>query len=257
MYRVLLVEDDSALRFLYSRMTTWTDCGFQIVKEAKNGKEAIEILQSQSFDLIFTDIRMPFIDGIELVRKLEPMGITTTVVFCSSYDEFEYARQGLIYGVFDYILKPIDTRRLREVLIRVKEHIKLHSSQEVLPAIEQVLHHFDLTPNSSKLVYQVSVYLSKHYGEIITMEDVSDELGFSKDYFGKLFKQQFGTSFHEFISRVKISYAIELLQCGNYLIYEISEMLGYSSTDYFTKVFKEITGYTPSEFKNNLKINID
>lgn len=253
MYRVLLVEDDAAMRFVYSKMKTWVECGFEIAAEAKNGKDALEILQKQSFDLIFTDIRMPFIDGIELLRKLEPLGITTTVIFASSYNEFEYARQGLILGAFDYILKPVDEKKMRNVLERVKIHLDTIDKEKLEESIIHLFQELEIDPNSGKFVHQVAVYLSKQYGEIITMEDISEELGFSKDYFGKVFKQQFGMTFHDFYARVKISYAIDLMRTGNYKAYQISEILGYSSTDYFTKVFKEITGKTPSKYKSELE----
>lgn len=110
MYNVLLVEDDSTLRFIYSKMKTWTECGFMIAKQASNGKDALEILRKENFDLIFTDIRMPFVDGIEMLRKLSENDNTIPVIFASSYDEFEYARQGLILGAFDYLLKPVDEK---------------------------------------------------------------------------------------------------------------------------------------------------
>ncbi|MDE7226259.1 MAG: response regulator, partial [Ruminococcus sp.] len=137
MYNILIVEDDAALRFIYSKMKTWSDCGFTIAAEASNGKVALEMLEKKKFDLIFTDIRMPFIDGIEMLRKLNESGNTIPVVFASSYDEFEYARQGLILGAFDYLLKPVDKRKLEDVLLRVKKKIdEMNSISNLNPCIE-------------------------------------------------------------------------------------------------------------------------
>lgn len=251
MYKVLLVEDDTAMRFIYSKMKTWAECGFAISAEATNGKHALEILEKQSFDLIFTDIRMPFIDGIELLRKLSDMGNTTPVIFASSYDEFEYARQGLILGAFDYLLKPVDQKKMEDVLLRVKKKIDELSSEEKLqPSVMGVMEKLGISPDLNKFVKQTAEYCSKNYNEIFAVEDVAEHCGYSKDYFSKLFKQNFGVTFHEFYSRIKIAYAVELLKTGNYKAYEISDMLGYASVDYFTKVFKEITGVTPSKFKS-------
>jgi two-component system response regulator YesN len=69
---------------------------------------------------------------------------------------------------------------------------------------------------------------------------------------GKLFKQQSGITFNKFSSILKVEYAKELLNTGNYKAYQISEMLGYSSVDYFTRIFKDITGKTPSDYKKNI-----
>lgn len=251
MYRVLLVEDDTALRFIYSKMKTWSECGFTISAEATNGKHALEILEKQSFDLIFTDIRMPFIDGIEMLRKLNDMGNTIPVVFASSYDEFEYARQGLILGAFDYLLKPVEQKKLTEVLNRAKIRIdELNNKSKLQPAVEKVLNELEIPTDADKFISQAAFYCSENYDKIITVDDIAEAHGYSKDYFSKLFKQHFGITFHEFYSRIRIAYAVELLTTGNYKTYEISEILGYSSVDYFTKVFKEITGVTPSKFKS-------
>lgn len=250
MYKVLLVEDDTALRFIYSKMKTWSECGFEISAEATNGKQALEILESQSFDMIFTDIRMPFVDGIEMLRKLSEKGNTIPVVFASSYDEFEYARQGLILGAFDYLLKPVEQKKLAEVLSRAKERIdEINNKGKIAPVVAEIVEKLGILFDANKFVTQVILYFSEHYRELFTVDDIADAHGYSKDYFSKLFKQNFGITFHEFHSRVKIGYAVELLRTGNYKAYEISDILGYASVDYFTKVFKEITGTTPSKYK--------
>lgn len=253
MYRVLLVEDDSAVRFIYSKMKVWTACGFQIAEQKSNGRYALETLQKESFDLIFTDIRMPFVDGIEMLRALNDRGNTTPVVFASSYDEFEYARQGLILGAFDYLLKPVEEKKLAQVLTRLKERLDQQAQANNLDeAVVKVFQDLEIDIDSCRFIHQMAMYFSEHYGELFTINDIADAHGYSKDYFGKLFKQHFGTTFHEVHSRVKIAYAIDLLHTGNYKAYEISDILGYSSVDYFTKVFKEITGETPSKFKSQL-----
>lgn len=250
MYNVLLVEDDTALRFIYSKMKTWSDCGFKITSEASNGKIALEILEKKSFDLIFTDIRMPFVDGIELLRKLKEQKNETPVVFASSYDEFEYARQGLVLGAFDYLLKPVQRQELEDVLQRIKKHIKdVEGRTKIVSVVADVIDELGILSDANKFINQVAVYCSEHYNEIFTVEDIANALGYSKDYFSKLFKQHFGITFHEFHSKIKINYAVELLKTGNYKSYEISDMLGYATVDYFTKVFKEITGTTPSKIK--------
>lgn len=253
MYNVLLVEDDSTLRFIYSKMKTWTECGFTIAKQASNGKDALEILKNRSFDLIFTDIRMPFVDGIEMLRKLSASDNKIPVIFASSYDEFEYARQGLILGAFDYLLKPVDEKKLAQVLTRLKEHIEETAQEEKIDeSVLEVFRQLEIDPDSSPFVHNCALYFSKHFGKVFTIDDVAVEQGYSKDYFGKIFKKHFNMTFNEVYSRIKVAYAIKLLRTGNYKAYEISDILGYASVDYFTKIFKEITGETPSRFKAKL-----
>lgn len=248
MYRILIVEDDAALRFIYSKKKIWSDCGFCIEDEASNGREALELIGRKKYDLILTDIQMSFIDGIELLRDVKEKGINSEVVLVSSYDEFEYARQGLVLGAADYILKPAEDNKLREMLLRVRERLgeKRKISAEVKAAAEQC----GITIPDEGMVCNICHYFSENSDRVFTMEEISEEFGFSRDYFGKLFKSHMGTGFNNFYSWVKIERAKELLLTGNYKNYEISDMLGYSTVDYFTKVFKEMTGVTPSQFKS-------
>ena len=102
MYRVLLVEDDAALRHLYTHMHAWQEQGFCLAAEAEDGRKALEKLDAECFDLIVTDIHMPFIDGLELLRALRQRKNNTPVVLVGSYGEFEYAREGLVLGAVSY-----------------------------------------------------------------------------------------------------------------------------------------------------------
>lgn len=250
MYNILLVEDDHAMRFLYSKMNVWSECGFKIAAEVSNGKDALEVLEKEKFDLIVTDIRMPFVDGIELLREIKKRGIDVCVIFVSSYDEFEYARQGLILGAFDYILKPVDDKKLAAVLERTKQCIaEKKSVTEISRSVSEALHYIGKTDDENSFIRQLCSYFSENQDRVITMDEAAEHFNFNKDYFGKLFKQNMGVTFSYFSSVVKVEYAKELIATGNYKTYQISEKLGYSSPDYFTKIFKEITGKTPSQFK--------
>ena len=142
-YKILLAEDDADMRFIYSRMSVWKECGFVIAKEVSNGKDALAVLKAEAFDLVLTDIRMPFIDGIELLGKINELGIDVAVAFISSYDEFEYARKGLVLGAFNYLLKPVNEQKLWDMLRRVSEKLAEEKAENtcsdyVLSALEAV-----------------------------------------------------------------------------------------------------------------------
>jgi YesN/AraC family two-component response regulator len=250
MYKILMVEDDKALRFVYSKMKVWSNSGFVIAKEASNGKEALDILKTEVFDLIVSDIRMPFTDGIEMLGEIKKRGIDTAVVFISSYDDFEYARQGLVLGAFDYILKPVKENTIHEVLERLKT--VLNKNSELPSHIANAVKAMNVDIDNNKLLRQVCEYMAKKDDLSVTMDDVAANLNINKDYMGKLFKAQSGITFNKFCSLLKVEYAKELLNTGNYKAYQISEMLGYSSVDYFTRIFKDITGKTPSDYKKNV-----
>lgn len=122
-YRVLLVDDEEDIRVGISRKMDWAALGFVLVGEAENGREALDMAEALEPDVVLTDIKMPFMDGLELCRILtERLPASKFVVF-SGFDEFEYAKQAIRMNVFEYILKPISAAELEGVLRRLKERL--------------------------------------------------------------------------------------------------------------------------------------
>ncbi len=124
MYKILFIDDDETIEFIVSRMKIWESSNFKITRYAKNGMEALSILEKESFDLIITDIRMPIIDGLELLEDMRKRGDKTLLVLASTYSEFEYAKRGLQNGAIDYIIKPITEENLKELFIKVEKLLK-------------------------------------------------------------------------------------------------------------------------------------
>ncbi len=249
MYKVLIVEDDENMCFLYSKMKEWKDYGFRIAGTAFNGREAMEKLKNFQYDVVATDIRMPDMDGITLLKEIREHKIPVLTVLISSYDEFEYARQGILYGACDFLVKPIRRKNLAEMLQRLKDLLEIQSKEEINSDFMKVVCEkleLDKKDDFSVRVCRICV---ENLEENITMEQLSEQMNLSKDYFGKMVKQHFGVPFKEVMNIIKIEYAKKMIQEENLKTYEISQLLGYSSPDYFTKIFKQYAGITPSQFK--------
>ncbi|MCX7772278.1 MAG: response regulator, partial [Clostridia bacterium] len=124
MFKVLIVDDVDILRRDLRRLKVWGEAsGFTITDEAANGKEALQKLNASAFDMVITDIRMPVMDGMALLRAISKDKLCPCVVLLSDYTEFSYAREGLVHGAFDYLGKPIDGQKLEELLQRVKQFL--------------------------------------------------------------------------------------------------------------------------------------
>ncbi len=351
-YHVLIVDDDLAIRYLYGILKCWNECGFQLAAEAKNGREALALLEKEHFDLLITDIRMPGIDGLELLEEIRARELEIFVILASSYSDFEYARRGLRLGAIDFIVKPITEEKLKEVLLRaatfidevnrreasrkaarekeqdtmrlyqpiekVKQLYKaiLHEDANnlkenyVLPFISHIEKLFDRDDEKiNRLLYNavseiwerlctdyqwlpvicpfnlseqtaesfpdtvmmlkrisdrfelkkkdgllntVCTLVFENAQQNITLEQAADYLRMNRDYLGKVFKKKTGMTFGVYVRKLKMEYAKELLRSGKYRSYEVSGMLGYSTTDYFTKLFREETGMTPSQYKRSM-----
>lgn len=126
MYKVMLVDDmDISLRQI-KRMKLWRgETCFNIAAEANNGREALEILQTDRMDLIITDIKMPKVDGIELLKEAKEKNLCPCVVLLSDYANFTYAKQGIQYGAFDYLNKPAEYHDMTKLLDRVQQFLQI------------------------------------------------------------------------------------------------------------------------------------
>lgn len=115
-YRIMLVDDEAEVRRGIAEKIDWLGEGFELVGEAENGQDALEKLEYLAPDVVFTDISMPYMNGLELAQQLQRFYPSVKVVLFSGHDEFEYAKQAIALNVAEYILKPINREELVEVL---------------------------------------------------------------------------------------------------------------------------------------------
>ena len=123
MYRLMIVDDEPEIRDGLLEIINWEQEGFTVVGVAENGLEALQVAESVSPDLVVTDIRMPFLDGLEMARRMRLFLPTVQFIVLSGFDEFEYARQAIQIQIKDYILKPISSDEFIDVLRRVKANM--------------------------------------------------------------------------------------------------------------------------------------
>lgn len=123
MHTLLIVEDEKMIRLGIKSMIQRSGVAVDNIIECNNGQMALEILKMQVIDVMFTDIRMPKMDGIELVKEMQKLPHIPLTVVISGYDDFSYAVEMLRMGVRDYILKPIDRDKVREVLEKLNSEI--------------------------------------------------------------------------------------------------------------------------------------
>ncbi|WP_167859519.1 response regulator transcription factor [Paenibacillus cymbidii] len=124
MIQVMIVEDEKIIRqSLKKIIDSATDREFAIVGEAKDGADALQLLQQISPQIVITDIRMPVMDGLSFIEEMNTRGLAFEIVILSGYDDFAYAKQAMRLGVSEYLLKPIDTDELIQTLHRVRNRI--------------------------------------------------------------------------------------------------------------------------------------
>lgn len=131
MYSIFLVEDEMLIREGIKTLIDWEEYGFSFIGEAADGELAWSLIQKSKPDVIITDIKMPFMDGLELSRRIKKHLPNTSIIILSGYDEFSYAREAIAIGVSEYLLKPVSKEQLIEALAKVKKEKDKIAAEEM------------------------------------------------------------------------------------------------------------------------------
>lgn len=399
MFKVLIADDEPKIRKGIKKVLDWGMLDFEIVGEAEDGEMAFEKAAETLPDLLLLDICMPFINGLELINKLQTVLNDPVIIIISGHDEFEYAQQALKLKVFDYILKPVEKEILLNAVLNAKQHMISRRNQSIKEAftlkqlkksthylketflrewiqgqvkeeeIEKQFSYFNightlsmgliiirLTDKSTaimeegweidllayaieniareamggfkeltsfidtrnqivlisdsfpitkwsgigvsieryieqylkreaiiemqllgslsdvKNVYQelcmrlieksqktpvvgsIQRYIEKYYSNPeLSLTQIAGEIGISQTYLTRLLKQELGLSFIDYLTQVRLKKAVVLMQDPHIKVYEVAEMVGYTSQHYFSNVFKKAFNVSPLDYKRGGK----
>ena len=238
MYRAYLVDDD---RFILEELTEiipWMENGFEVIGSNTDPEKAIGEILELGADAVFCDMKMPKMDGNELISRLKDSGCEAEFVIISAYDDFENVRAFFQQDGFDYILKPVDNGDVRIVLEKLNS--KLSKSR---PAVTESVTD---NPGFNSLVK----YVDENFTEKITLSSLSEKFGFSRNYICALFQKYYNQSLSMYLTDKRMKYAGELMNDRTLLIKQIGVMVGYTDYYHFFKVFKNYYGVSPKEMRN-------
>ncbi len=258
MYKILIVEDEEYIRKGLIYLLPWEKMNCCIAGEAANGEDGLKLIETTRPDIVISDIRMPGMDGLEMLEC--SMGqYDFEAVILSGYSDFEYAKKGISLGVRDYITKPLDFDELRSCICRLteerekkkKDHLDLLRAQTILEA-EAILDvaGFRNRMWSDPYTEKLAAIVEENYEKKITLTDISRQLNISASYLNAKFKADTGYTFNSYLNRYRIVKAIQLLTDGSCLVYEAAEKTGFYDYKYFIKVFKKYVGCTPFQFRS-------
>lgn len=118
-YRIMIVDDEPDMREGIVQCVPWQQIGYEVAAEAENGKDALEKLENNEIDVVLTDIKMPFMDGLTMAREVNRLYPGVKIIILSGFDEFAYAKEAVSLNIAEYVLKPINAAELSEVLTRL------------------------------------------------------------------------------------------------------------------------------------------
>lgn len=242
---ILIAEDEMPTRRgIMNLLTNWSQ-GRHTFNSAENGLQALEFARNERVDLLITDIRMPGLDGIELLKAMKEAGRETTSILLTGYAEFEYARSAMALGAVNYILKPVEPEELIEA---IEQALALNFARHkpVSASKDQQL----IVKNES--IRQALQFINQAISEpSLGIKEVADYVHLSPSYFSVLFKDEMQITFSDYIVSQRLKLAKELLLTTNRKVYEIAEEVGFSSSKYFVKAFRLVEGITPKQYRKH------
>ena len=242
MLKVLIVEDEEMIRKGIVLTVDWAALDCVVVGEAANGVQGLEAARRLEPSLIITDLKMPQMDGIEMLTALRKEGCTAYVIILTAYDNFAYAQSALRLGAVDYLLKPFHDGDLENAITRIQQRLQ--------PAAGATPIGVPRKGDKSKYVLEAMDYISKHYNEPdISVGTVAQSLNISEGYLSHTFKKETDYTLLNYLTRYRIHKAMELLKDCRVKVYEVAEQVGYRDIAYFSATFKKYAGISPSEYQ--------
>ena len=248
MLKVLIVDDEDLVRRGIVLGVDWAARGCVVVGEAANGEEGVAAVERYSPNLIITDVRMPRMDGIEMMQELRRRGCKAHVIILTAYSDFSYARSALQLGADDYLLKPFRDQELIAAIDKVRQkerELTALTPQDTLPLAKG---------DKSKYVLQALEYIAGHYGDQdISITTIAAHLGVSEGHLSHVFKKETSYTIISYLTQYRVHTAMKLLQDCRYKVYEVAEMVGYRDVAYFGSTFKKLVGVSPSEYQDRCR----
>ncbi len=244
MLKVLVVDDEAVVRRGIVLGIDWAARGCVLAGEAVNGEEGLAAVERYSPSLIITDVRMPRMDGIEMLARLREAGCRAHVILLTAYSDFAYAQKALKLGADDYLLKPFRNEELIAAIDKVRQkerELTNLTPQDVMPLAKG---------DKSKYVLQALRYISEHYGDQdISITTIAQHLQVSEGHLSHVFKKETGYTVINYLTQYRIHMAMELLGDCRRKVYEVAGEVGYRDVTYFGSTFKKLVGVSPSEYQ--------
>jgi len=253
--KIILCDDEQLECDALQRIFSQSPLPVTILGVVNNGLDAIRLAAEETPDVIFMDIRMPGMSGLEAAHEIMAQKPETQVIILSAFNDFSYAQDALRMGVMDYVLKPAEPEALYAALGRAVERIHEHETSrqqqamlenrlaEILPTYPGV------SGQSDDAILQAVEYVRAHYQEDTSLEKVAGAVSLSPAYFSRLFLKRTGSNFQQYLIWVRMEAAKYLLKETNLPIGEVAGAVGYSDANHFSVRFKKEVDRTPNQYR--------
>ena len=241
-YRVIIAEDENLIAKNIAKHIEAENQNFTVIGIYSNGEDAFDAVRDLLPDVVFTDISMPVMTGLELAAKIHESFDHIKCVILTGYADFEYAKEAIHCNVEDYLLKPLNMDELRKVLKKLELSIPAITG-EVASATGEGNY------SPEEIVTLVKEYVQKNYSKDLDLNSIAEKLGFSSSYLTKVFNKVENITPSKYIRSYRMGIAKQLLLEGDKTIAQVAECVGYNDPFHFSKSFKQTFGINPTQVK--------
>ncbi len=241
--KIIIAEDEQRAREGLSKLLQTIPGDYELIAQAANGQAALEMIMRLKPDVVITDIKMPFMDGLALIQAVRAQQLSAEFVVISAYADFELARQSISLGVAEYILKPVTREDMERTLRRLRQR-----SGGGGYSAEQTLNLRRQYPDAHPFILRALDMVQNCYAGKINQRELAEGLGISPEYFSYLFSKNIGETFSSFLRTYRIKQAQRLYREGSCDRKDVPYAVGFSDAKYFSQVFRKVTGKNPTQY---------
>lgn len=249
MIKILLADDERKIREGMQQIIDWEALGLKLLALAPNGVVAYELILKHQPQIVITDLKMPGLNGIELIEKVVGNKdiVTPKFIILSGYNDFDFAQQAMKFGIRHYLLKPTSEDEIIKVLKEVIWLIRSGNNPACIPEDK---------PDYSQTIARMIDYTEENLDnpKLLLKNIAQDVIFLNEEYLGKLFLKEVGMKYTKYVQERRVLLAKELLISNkNMSVGNVAQKVGYADNpQYFNTVFKKEVGMTPNQYRKQV-----
>ena len=252
MYKVLLVDDEPIIVEGLSRSIPWERWNCRVVATANDGMEGKNLIEKERPDIVFMDICMPEMNGLQMIAALNSQFPDLEVSVLTGYRDFEYAKEAIRLGVTRFLLKPSNMDELEEAIECMCTNLKKKGITGEEKDRDETKEKEGESASSSFIVKNALAYIEENYTQKLTLSEVAEKTYVSQWHLSKLLNRHTGQSFSDILNHTRIEHAKELLKDPSLRIGDVSDQVGFLDLAHFSRVFKKQVGVSANEYRNQV-----
>ncbi len=243
--QIIIVDDEPKIRKGLSRLLSQRE-GWCVAGVFAEARSALDFLYENEVDVVITDIRMPGMQGLDMIREIRSVNTEIPVIILSGYSRFDYAQRAIELGVRKYLTKPTAPDEIIQALGQIEREL-LERTERIR---REVAPPEGAAPVQNLLILRAMELIEQNHHAKFTLRDAAGALYISPNYLSELFKKTTGQNFSDYLNDVRMERSKRYLADVGRKIGDVAALVGFSDARYFSSAFRRKYGVTPLEYRN-------